>query len=376
MKKLITTLTLCTLVITAFSCNNGKLNGNEPQTDTTEQEPEEHHLSLLIAGDLMQHGGQLKGALQADGSYSYEECFRFVKPEIERADVAIANFEVTLGGKPYKAYPQFSAPDEFLKATVDAGFDILLTANNHCLDTYQKGLERTIELMDKLPVPHLGTYVNAEARRQQYPFLLEKNGFRIVLLNFTYGTNGLKVTPPNIVNYIDTVEIKADIAKARQMKPDFIIAIPHWGIEYQLLPSAEQKQLADWLLKQGVDHIIGGHPHVPQPIELRNNGNTLVAYSLGNYISNQARPNTYGGVMVRMELSKKGSKAQLDSAGYCLYFVSRPAESGRKNFRIYSINTPDSMLNARERERRNTFAASIRSLFKQHNKGNIKEYKF
>ena len=139
---------------------------------------------------------------------------------------------------------------------------------------------------------------------------------------------------------------------------------------------AEQKQLADWLLKQGVDHIIGGHPHVPQPIELRNNGNTLVAYSLGNYISNQARPNTYGGVMVRMELSKKGNKAKLDNAGYCLYFVSRPAESGRKNFRIYSINTPDSMLNARERERRNTFAASIRNLFKQHNKGNIKEYKF
>jgi poly-gamma-glutamate synthesis protein (capsule biosynthesis protein) len=324
MKKLITTLTLCTLVITAFSCNNGKLNGNEPQTDTTEQEPEEHHLSLLIAGDLMQHGGQLKGALQADGTYSYEECFRFVKPEIERADVAIANFEVTLGGKPYKAYPQFSAPDEFLKATVDAGFDILLTANNHCLDTYQKGLERTIELMDKLSVPHLGTYVNAEARRQQYPFLLEKNGFRIVLLNFTYGTNGLKVTPPNIVNYIDTVEIKADIAKARQMKPDFIIAIPHWGIEYQLLPSAEQKQLADWLLKQGVDHIIGGHPHVPQPIELRNNGNTLVAYSLGNYISNQARPNTYGGVMVRMELSKKGNKAKLDKAG--INVLGEPSE--------------------------------------------------
>ena len=225
-------------------------------------------------------------------------------------------------------------------------------------------------------MPHLGTYVNAEARRKQYPFLLEKNGFRIVLLNFTYGTNGLKVTPPNIVNYIDTVEIKADIAKARQMKPDFIIAIPHWGIEYQLLPSAEQRQLADWLLRQGVDHIIGGHPHVPQPIELRNNGNKLVAYSLGNYISNQARPNTYGGVMVRMELSKKGNKAKLDNAGYCLYFVSRPAESGRKNFRIYSINTPDSMLNARERERRNTFAASIRNLFKQHNKGNIKEYKF
>ena len=178
------------------------------------------------------------------------------------------------------------------------------------------------------------------------------------------------------MNYIDTVEIKADIAKARQMKPDLIIAIPHWGIEYQLLPSAEQKQLADWLLKQGVNHIIGGHPHVPQPIELRNNGRNLVAYSLGNYISNQTRPNTYGGVMVRMEFSKKGSQTKLDSADYCLYWVSRPPESGRKNFRIYSINTPDSMLNANERERRNTFAASIRDLFKKHNKGNVKEYKF
>ena len=168
MKKLLFfTLTLGMLTITAYSC---KLNGEgQPQgqpTDTIAPEPEEYHLSLLIAGDLMQHEPQIKAALRPDGSYNYDECFARVKPEIERADVAIANFEVTLGGRPYKGYPQFSAPDEYLQACVDAGFDILFTANNHCLDRGQQGLERTLTVLDSFDVPHLGTYRD-EAERER-----------------------------------------------------------------------------------------------------------------------------------------------------------------------------------------------------------------
>ena len=370
MKKTLATL-LCCAALTA--CNGAGHPSPTPSSETTP--PEEHRLSLLFAGDLMQHGGQIKAALQADGTYSYEECFRWLKPEVERADVAIANFEVTLAGPPYKGYPQFSAPDDYLRDVIDTGFDVLLTANNHCLDRYQHGLERTILMMDSLGVPHLGTYTNAANRARQYPFLLEKNGLRVVLLNFTYSTNGIGVTPPNQVNYIDTLQIAQDIAKARQMNPDCIIAIPHWGIEYTQTPVQSQVDLADWLLRNGCDHVIGGHPHVAEPIELRPGGH-LVAYSLGNVVSNQSTPNTYGGCMVRLDLLKTDSLTTLEDCGYCLYFVSRPAEGKRKQFRIYPIDHPDSLLNATERTRRNTIRTSMRNLMQKHNKGNIKEYGF
>ena len=254
---------LCCLTLAATACH-AETKGNTQAADTivVAEQPKSDTLTLLFAGDLMQHGPQIKAALQADGTYNYDETFARVKGEIERADVAIGNFEVTLGGKPYTGYPQFRAPDEYLQACIDAGFDVLLTANNHCLDSRRAGLERTIMMMDSLGMPHLGTYANKEVRDSTYPFLLEKNGLRVVLLNFTYGTNGIAIEHPNVVNLIDTTEIKADIAKARQMHPDVIIALPHWGIEYQQLPSPQQRELAEWLFAHGVDHVIGGHPHV------------------------------------------------------------------------------------------------------------------
>ena len=155
-----------------------------PPTDT---------LRLLFVGDLMQHQGQINVARTSTG-YDYSTCFTYVKEEIGRADLAIANLEVTLGGKPYKGYPAFSAPDEYLSAIREAGFNVLITANNHCLDRGKKGLERTILMLDSLRIPYAGTYTNAETREQRYPLMIEKNGFRIVLLNYTYGTNGLKAT--------------------------------------------------------------------------------------------------------------------------------------------------------------------------------------
>ena len=374
MKKILAILSLSTLTLscTGFSPSHSSSSANA-DADTV---PQEQHLSLLIAGDLMQHEPQIKAARRADGTYNYDECFARVQTEIERADVAIANFEVTLGGPPYRGYPQFSAPDDYLRACMKAGFDIMLTANNHCLDSYQRGLERTINVMDSLGVPHLGTYKTPQDRERQYPFLLEQNGIRVVLLNFTYGTNGLKVKEPNVVNYIDSLQIAQDIVKAKGMNPDVIIAIPHWGIEYQTLPSAEQRKLTQWLLQQGVDHVIGGHPHVAQPLELIG-GKNLVAYSLGNFISNQAKPNTYGGYMVRMELTKRDSLTTLSDCGYTIYWVSRPADSGnRHNYRVLPIDEPDSALTAVERQKRNTIRSAMRQLFEKHNKGGVKEYIF
>ena len=368
------------LLFTALSCS-GRSSYRQPEN--TSEKPEEdttvYRVTLLVAGDIMQHMPQINAAKRPNGTYDYKDCFAHVKGEIQSADIAIVNFETTLGGPPYKGYPCFSAPDEYLKAIIDAGFDVLTTGNNHCLDTRRKGLERTIMMMDSLHIPHLGTYVESTARQASYPLLVEKNGFRIALLNFTYATNGLVREKPNHVNYIDTVEIAADIEKAKSMHPDIIIAIPHWGIEYAMTPNAPDVKLADWLLQKGVDHVIGGHPHVLQPFEWREpeseNGGHVVAYSLGNFISNQSKPNTGIGSMIKLQFSKRQEKVVLDSCAYTLTWCSRPAVSGKKNYRVVPVVTSDTLLNATDRTRRDNDARTARRIFDRYNK-NIKEYTF
>lgn len=266
----------------------------------------QERITLLFVGDLMQHQAQIDAARTSGGKYDYSSYFSLVKKEISRADIAIGNLEVTLGGKPYRGYPTFSAPDEYLQAIKDAGFDVLLTANNHCLDRGKKGLERTIAQMDSLSIPHAGTYRNSMERRQHYPLFIRKKGFCIAILNYTYGTNGIKASAPNIVNYINKETILKDIHSAQAVRPDAIIACMHWGEEYQSLPNHAQRELADWLLEQGVTHIIGSHPHVIQPMELRKDGNQqhAVVYSLGNFISNMSTANTDGGLIFTLELEK------------------------------------------------------------------------
>lgn len=264
--------------------------------------------SLYFAGDAMQHIAQIESALQTDGTYSYKECFTYVKEQVSEANLAICNLEVTLGGEPYRGYPQFSAPDEFASALKDAGFDILLTANNHCLDRRNKGLIRTLDVLDSIGIAHVGTYRDSAERDSLYPYLTTVNNITFAILNYTYGTNGIPVNPPCIVNLIDTAQILIDINKARSKKADVIIACMHWGDEYVLKQNKTQEQLTDWLIANGVNHIIGNHPHVIQPTELRkdkyNSGHHFIAYSLGNYISNMSARNTDIGLSATLRFSK------------------------------------------------------------------------
>ena len=366
-------------------------------------------LRLLFVGDLMQHQGQIDAARTARG-YDYSACFAYVKEVISQADFAVANLEVTLGGKPYRGYPAFSAPDEYLTAIHDAGFNVLLTANNHCLDRGRKGLERTLRLIDSLHIPAAGTYTDIEDRRTRYPLLLEKKGFRIALLNYTYGTNGIPVPSPAVVNLIDTTVIAQDIEKARQLHPDVLLACMHWGVEYQSLPGKEQQKLAQWLFAKGVDHIIGAHPHVVQPIEVHTDSLTrqkrLVAYSLGNFISNMSARRTDGGLMLQMEFVKNGTEeertrlkgekertnlkgvkertslkgekerkeeeksgAQLKKCEYYLVWTDRPIHSKKKNHQILPINFPADSLTVNSRNLLNLFTKDTRKLLDKENKG-------
>lgn len=367
-------LILLVTVVFSFSCSSPshkKEVADRGDTIATKR------ITLLFAGDFMQHQEQIDAAAN-DNGYDYQDCFSLVKNEVSKADVAIGNLEVTLGGEPYEGYPGFSAPDEYMHAIMDAGFDVMTVANNHCLDRGSKGLERTIRLLDSLNIPHLGTYLNIEEREKKYPLIIEKKGFRIALLNYTYATNGLRVKKPNVVNYIGKNEMLLDIEKARAKNPDFIIACMHWGTEYQSTPDDEQIELANWLFAHGVNHVIGNHPHVVQPMELRydpiKKQKHVLVYSLGNYLSNMSALKTDGGVMFKMELCKD-STVRVDKCGYSLVWTSRPKHSGEKNYKIIPAASPYQELPLRAANRLKIFVKDSRKLFATHNKG-IEEYVF
>lgn len=263
--------------------------------------------SLLFAGDAMQHTAQLDAARRAYGSYDYSEYFCEVDSYISAADYAVVNLETPLAGRPYSGYPCFNAPDSYAAALKDAGFDLFLTANNHTLDRGDRGLRRTISALDSLGLDHIGTYASLSRRLESIPFVKDINGFRVGFLNYTYGTNGINPGPDVVVDYIDTALIRRDVAMARKNDAEIVCVTIHWGEEYSLLPNKSQRQLADFIHSLGVELLIGSHPHVIQPMEMRYNpldslDRSLTVYSLGNFISNMKTRDTRGGVMVKVDL--------------------------------------------------------------------------
>ncbi|HEX5170125.1 MAG TPA: CapA family protein [Cyclobacteriaceae bacterium] len=301
-------------------------------------------ISLLFTGDIMGHDSQIADAYDdSDGKYDYTRCFRFVRPYLESADLTIGNLEVTLAGPPYKGYPQFSSPDELAVALKEVGFDVLVTANNHCVDRGVKGIRRTINVLDSLDIPHTGTFVDEVDRLNNYPLMLQRNGFTIALLNYTYGTNGIPVPSPAIVNGLDTAIISEDVLAAKEKNPDAIIAFVHWGVEYENLPRKNQKDLTAFFFKNGVNLVIGAHPHVLQPMEWNKETNQLVVYSLGNFVSGQRKRYTDGGAMAYVELQKVRYKpdsivTSIDSAGHFLEWVYRTADA-KKEYYILPVTS-------------------------------------
>jgi poly-gamma-glutamate synthesis protein (capsule biosynthesis protein) len=301
---------------------------------------QEGRITLLFAGDAMQHQSQIDAAKTQDG-YDYSSYFRHIRNRIDSVDIAIVNLEVTLAGKPYTGYPAFSAPDEFADELKNAGFDVFLTANNHVLDKGSRGLLRTINRLDSLGVKHLGSYADKSSYSLHYPLMLIKNGIRIALLNYTYGTNGIKAQSPNIVNYIRKDDILHDLNIVKQMNPDIIIANMHWGLEYKLTPNKEQKDLAGFLINNGVRLVIGSHPHVVQPIDVQQDGDSIknvIVYSLGNFVSGMKAPNTDGGMMVTIGLNKdENDFVSIDSCAYSLVWVYKPVEEGKVQVQLIPV---------------------------------------
>lgn len=307
-------------------------------------------LQLLFVGDVMGHGPQVKSAqLVKNESYNYEPCFEYVQPIIESADLAIGNLEVTLPGKPpYQGYPQFRSPDDLAKALRFAGFDMMVTSNNHSNDAGKNGVIKTIETLKDYGFYQTGTFRNAEEREWYYPLIVYKNGFKLAFLNYTYDTNGIPTRPPTIVNLIDTVQMKTDMEMARALQPDAIIVLMHWGLEYQLKESKKQNRIAEQLFEWGADYVIGSHPHVIQPIKDHSlmEGDSVIdhrlcVYSLGNFISNQNKPNTDGGLMFEMTLFKNRATGEITHGPHHYIPVWRYIEKdkkGKATFRVVPIS--------------------------------------
>ena len=297
-------------------------------------------LTLMFIGDVMSHGPQVEAARMEDGTYDYAPCYRFLAPYIASADICIANMEVPLAGSPYTGYPQFSCPDNMMSQLFEAGVDVFLTANNHTCDKGAKGIRRTIHVMDSLGIPHTGTWLDSTDYFQRNPLIIDKNGFRIAVLNYTYGTNGIPVPKPFMVNMLDSVNIFNDIATARATDADYIIVMPHWGIEYERHQNKAQAGYARYMYECGADMVIGGHPHVVQPITLENkdeNGiaQRVTAYSLGNFVSNQRKRYTDGGIIVKCEIVRDTTGiVRVTDYEYLPYWVYKGTCQGKYQYHI------------------------------------------
>lgn len=339
MKKLITPL-----LVLSFFISCAQDTAKTVLVDTTINLPKEasvfkNEISLLFVGDIMGHSPQITSAYNPKTKkYNYDTVFHYMKPIFESVDYTIANLEVTLGTKPYDGYPQFSSPMALAESMKWSGIDVVVTSNNHSCDRRKRGVEKTIKILDSLNLAHTGTFYSQAHKDTTSPLIIEKNGIKVALLNFTYGTNGLNPTYPNIVNYLDSATILRDIEKAKTKNPDKIIAFVHWGLEYKDIQNKEQEAINKLFNDNGVNIVVGSHPHVLQPMKWEKDSvkqtEKLVVYSLGNFVSNQRAHRKDGGAVFELTLTKDSVDTKIKEANYILTWVHVPVKDGKKDYLV------------------------------------------
>lgn len=269
-------------------------------------------LTVLMVGDVLVHAGVRRSGERADGTRNYDHLFAQVADDVSAADLALVGQETILGGEGlgFSGYPSFNSPQEFGDAEVAAGFDVALCASNHALDRGMPGIESALGYWRSAHPDVLVTGIADSQEAFDALPLVEREGHRIAVLNYTYGTNGIPLPQPWAVRLLDEARIAADAAAAREAGAEAIVACPHWGVEYAAGPDDEQRRWAQALADAGVDAIIGGHPHVMQPFEVieSSEGRAVpVFWSVGNFTSTQPRKDTMVGAMAQVSLRFDGS---------------------------------------------------------------------
>ena len=276
--------------------------------------PEPRSARIRAVGDLMAHQKQLNAALQPDGSYDFHPQYELIAPSLADADYTLANLETTIGqqeGRAYSGYPMFNSPEALLDAVRDAGVDFLTLANNHILDRGMDGLLSTVENVEAWGFDFAGA--NRSPEEKAAPVVVDVNGISIGLLCWTEMTNGMEKANRAAleygVNYLRDADIEGEAQRLRDAGAEVIVALVHWGVEYRRKPEKGTVDMARRMVAAGVDVVLGSHPHMVQPIEFVEAEDEsgvvhrgLVAYSLGNFISNQGKQYTDTGILLEFTL--------------------------------------------------------------------------
>lgn len=322
------------------SSNNVQENQKE-ETDTT--------FTLTAIGDVMCHNTQYMDAYDSDtGTYDFSYVFDNISSYTKTANICIGNLETSFAGEDrgYSNYPTFNSPDSLADSLKSIGVDVLSTAGNHALDMGFSGLSRTIDVLDKADISHLGTYKTQED--QDKVLIKYVKGVKIAFIDYTYGTNGISVPSDKkfCINLIDKDLIKKHIETAKNQNADMIVACMHWGTEYQTKQNSEQEELADFLFQNGVNVIIGNHPHVIQPMEKRTvtleDGSTrdgFVVYALGNFICDQNAVNTRDSIILNLKITKHtDGSITIDNYDYVPIYMYKDTSVSKHKMKILDIN--------------------------------------
>ncbi|QZY55998.1 CapA family protein [Crassaminicella profunda] len=326
-------------------------------------------IQLASVGDIMCHNTQYIAA-RKNGTYDFSSSFAPIKPYIASADLAIGNLETTFSGakKKYSNYPAFNTPEQLGLTLKNIGFDILSTANNHSLDKRNYGILHTLDELDKLGIKHTGTFRN----KQERDTLLIENmkDIKIAFMSYTYGTNGIPIPKENpfAINLINKEKILEDIQKAKNENVDCMVFSLHLGQEYKRKQNKYQEELVDFLFKNGVDIVLGGHPHVIQPAKIKEvttidgeKKKCFVIYSQGNFFADQKKKYTYSGLITLIDITKnfETHKTEIAHISFVPTWVDKSRTKKGLDFRILPVEEAiadyeqkkDPMLNSRDYKR-------------------------
>ena len=305
------------------------------------------HAFVVAVGDNLIHPVVYNDARQQDGTFDFSQMYQPVEQYIQSADIAYMNQESPMGGddKAFSGFKRFNTPSQLAQNVVESGFNLINGANNHALDQGTDGLEHQIDVWKRHRTMYTGTFKSSKDRNN-IPIKKVK-GIKVAMLSYTYGTNGLKRKAPYHVNYFKEEVIKRDIAKARKLS-DVIVVSAHWGKEGKSKPSNKQRHFAQLFADEGVDVVLGMHPHVIQPVEWvegKHGHRTLVAYSLGNFLNGQEtgdEKNILGG-SVNFDINKSPKGVSINDVRWKSLVIHNeivdPDNSdSRYNFAVYPLH--------------------------------------
>lgn len=345
---LIFVLCLLALIKSDFFNSTNVIQDSSVESETVEEKVAPINFTMTAIGDTLCHNTQYWDAYnsstkQYDFSYVYDN----IKDYTSSADITIGSLETTFAGEDrgYSNYPVFNSPDSLATGLKDIGVDVISLAGNHALDYGYSGICRTIDVLDNVGISHLGTYKSAEDHDKI--LIKDVKGVKIAFINYTYGTNGIPVPSDKsyCLNLIDKDLISKQIKQAKEQNVDMIVACMHWGTEYKTSANDEQKELADFLFKSGVDIILGNHPHVIEPMEKKtitlDDGSTkdvFVVYALGNFTADQRAEITRDSAILNLDITKvSDGKILINKVSYVPIYMYKNSAAKVHKFKILDI---------------------------------------